>query len=102
MKTEKEIIDDPTFRNVESLVLRELYHMGIKSVYADHLDDKLVLKTETNVVRIPLFEFKEVVRKLKIVQAILLDGKRYDWISDADGSGDSFRNFIQSYIKQSS
>jgi hypothetical protein len=95
---EKEHQNDFFISNIKDPIIREICFLGFVIIEENSIDFKLKLyDKDKKKFEIDLFDFKNILCGLKIIKGFHLNGGTYSWISDANGDGDKFRNFILSH-----
>lgn len=82
--------------NEKDPFLRAIWAMGYDRVFKDEIRNELNLVRDSDnfIKKIPIFE-AFAGYKYKIKRAILIDGSIHEWLSEADGSAETFRNYIR-------
>ncbi len=75
--------------------LRIIWSLGYDKVIINHSYNIFFLyKGDDKVKEFPLNEIRRLHWELKTITGILPNGEHHTWLSDADGSADKFRNYI--------
>jgi len=82
--------------NEKDPFLREVWAMGYDEVFKDEIRNELTLVrlSDKYIKKIPIYDAFGMYQ-YKIKKAILIDGSIHEWLSEADGSAETFRNYIR-------
>ena len=80
--------------------LREIWGMGYDKIIKDDVNQQTLLlrNSDKYIKKIPYY--KLTCKPFKIIRVILYSGEEYNWISEADGSCERFREMIKPEIHE--